>query len=589
MSKITFKTPDGTMGGYLALPAKTPAPAILVIQEIFGVNQVMRDLCDAYAAQGYVAACPDLFWRIEPGIDITDKSKAEWDKAFALFGAFDVDKGVADLKVALAHLRGLKEVQGKVGTVGYCLGGKLAFLMATRSDADASVAFYGVQLDQFLGEARAITQPTLLHIAARDQFVPPEAQEKIKDGLEDNPHVTIHVYAGQDHAFARVGGDHYDKGAADLANKRTADFFRMHLGGAGQGKAAAGGVPAKAPRGSAGGARAGKAAPAARNSVGAIRFEKTGGPEVLRWTTVELGEPGKGEVLVRHTAVGLNYIDTYHRSGLYPLPLPSGIGLEAAGVVEKLGRGVTTLKVGDRVAYGTGPIGAYSEARVMPAEKLVKIPKGVADETAAAMMLKGLTVQYLLRQTYRVSKGETVLVHAAAGGIGLIAGQWLKALGVTAIGTVGSEEKGKLARKHGYKHIINYNTEDVVARVKQITKGALLPVVYDGVGKDTWERSLDCLAPLGMMVTFGNASGPVPPVNLGQLSAKGSLFVTRPTLMSYTRTPALLQAMAKDLFKVVASGAVKIKIDQTYALKDAAQAHQDLEGRKTTGSTVLLP
>jgi NADPH2:quinone reductase len=583
MSKITFKTPDGTMGGYLALPAKTPAPAILVIQEIFGVNQVMRDLCDAYAAQGYVAACPDLFWRIEPGIDITDRTKAEWDKAFALFGKFDVDQGVADLKTALAHLRGLPEVQGKVGTVGYCLGGKLAFLMATRSPADANVSFYGVQLDQYLGEAKDIGRPLLLHIAAKDQFVPPEAQEKVKAGLKGNPQVTIHVYEGQDHAFARVGGEHYDQGAADLANRRTADFFRQHLGGAGA-------APAKAAK------TGGKKAPAVKKpavnkpgSVGAIRFEKTGGPEVLRWTTVELPEPGKGEVLVRHTAVGLNYIDTYHRSGLYPVPLPSGIGLEAAGVVEKVGKGVAGLKVGDRVAYGTGPIGAYSEARVMPAEKLVKIPKGVADETAAAMMLKGLTVQYLLRQTYRVSKGETVLVHAAAGGIGLIAGQWLKALGVTAIGTVGSEEKAKLARKHGYKHVINYNTEDVVARVRQITKGAMLPVVYDGVGKDTWERSLDCLAPLGMMVTFGNASGPVPPVNLGQLSAKGSLFVTRPTLMSYTRTPALLQAMAKDLFKVVVSGAVKIKIDQTYALKDAAQAHRDLEGRKTTGSTVLLP
>ena len=574
MSKISFKTPDGTMGGYLALPARTPAPAILVIQEIFGVNKVMRDLCDAYAAQGYVAACPDLFWRIEPGIDITDKTKAEWDKAFSLFGAFDVDKGIEDLKTALGHLRGLKEVQGKVGTVGYCLGGKLAYLMATRSDADASVAFYGVQLEQFLGEARAISHPLMLHIAARDQFVPPEAQAKVKAGLKDNALVTMHVYEDQDHAFARVGGEHWDQAAAGLANDRTAAFFARHLGGAGKAAAAK--------------PKAVKAAkPAA--STHAIRFEKTGGPEVLKWTTVELPEPGKGEVLVRHTAVGLNYIDTYHRSGLYPVPLPSGIGLEAAGVVEKLGKGVSAFKVGDRVAYGTGPIGAYSDARIMPAEKLVKIPKGVDDRTAAAMMLKGLTAQYLLRQTYRVKKGQTVLFHAAAGGVGLIAGQWLKALGVTAIGTVGSEEKARLAKKHGYRHVINYNSEDVVARVRQITKGAMLPVVYDGVGKDTWERSLDCLAPLGMMVTFGNASGPVPPVNLGQLSAKGSLFVTRPTLMSYTRTPALLQAMARDLFRVVASGAVKIKIDQTYALKDAAQAHRDLEGRKTTGSTVLLP
>ncbi len=574
MSKISFKTPDGVMGGYVALPKTLPAPAILVIQEIFGVNKVMRDLCDAYAAQGYVAACPDLFWRIEPGIDITDKTKAEWDKAFSLFGAFDVDKGIEDLKVALAHLRGMKEVKGKVGTVGYCLGGKLAYLMATRSGVDASVSYYGVQLDQFLGEAKGIGHPLMLHIAAKDQFVPPEAQAKVKAGLRDNPLVTVHVYEGQDHAFARVGGEHFDQAAAALANGRTRDFFAQHLSAGGK-AAAAKPRTVKMPK------------PAAKTH--AIRFEKTGGPEVMQWVEVELPDPGKGEVLVRHTAVGLNYIDTYHRSGLYPLPLPSGIGLEAAGVVEKVGKGVTALKVGDHVAYGTGPIGAYSEARVMPAEKLVKIPKGVSDETAAAMMLKGLTAQYLLRQTYRVKKGETVLFHAAAGGVGLIAGQWLKALGVTAIGTVGSEEKAKLARKHGYKHVINYKTEDVVARVKQITKGAMVPVVYDGVGKDTWERSIDCLAPLGMMVTFGNASGPIAPVNMGQMSAKGSLFVTRPTLMTYARTPALMQAMAKDLFKVVASGAVKIKIDQTYRLKDAVKAHQDLEGRKTTGSTVLLP
>jgi carboxymethylenebutenolidase len=230
MSKITFKTPDGTMGGYLALPAKTPAPAILVIQEIFGVNQVMRDLCDAYAAQGYVAACPDLFWRIEPGIDITDRTKAEWDKAFALFGKFDVDQGVADLKTALAHLRGLPEVQGKVGTVGYCLGGKLAFLMATRSSADCNVSYYGVGLDGILGEASKISKPTMLHIAENDKFVPPEAQKKVKDGLAGNPHVTIHSYPGMDHAFAREGGQHWNAQAAGLANQRSAEFFRKHLG-----------------------------------------------------------------------------------------------------------------------------------------------------------------------------------------------------------------------------------------------------------------------------------------------------------------------------------------------------------------------
>lgn len=577
MARIDFKTSDGTMGGYIALPDKTPAPAVLVIQEIFGVNQVMRDLCDDYARQGYVAVCPDLFWRIEPGVDITDKTKAEWDKAFELFGKFDVDKGVEDLKTVLAALRRHKAVKGKVGTVGYCLGGKLAYLMAARSDADCNVSFYGVQIDALLDEAKAIKAPLLMHMASKDRFVPAEAQEKIKAGLSGNPFVTLHVYEGQDHAFARVGGEHYDREAAELANGRTRDFFKRNLTA----------VPAKAKRSTA--ARAAAKPRKGVPTVQAIRFQKTGGPDVLKWVAVERGDPGKGEVLVRHTAVGLNYIDTYHRSGLYPVPLPSGIGLEAAGVVEAVGKGVKTLKEGDRVAYGTGPIGAYCEARVMPADKLVKLPKAIDDEEAAAMMLKGLTVQYLLRQTYRVKKGETVLVHAAAGGIGLIAGQWLKHLGVTAIGTVGSPEKAKLAKRHGYKHVINYRTENVVERVKQITKGKGLPVVYDGVGKDTWEMSLDCLAPLGLMVSFGNASGAVPPVNLGQLSAKGSLFVTRPTLMTYARTPEAMQAMARDLFRVVSTGAVKIKIDQTYALKDAAQAHRDLEGRKTTGSTILLP
>ena len=321
----------------------------------------------------------------------------------------------------------------------------------------------------------------------------------------------------------------------------------------------------------------------------AIRFHRTGGPEVLQWEAVEPPPPGPGEARLRHHAVGLNFIDTYHRSGLYPLPLPSGLGLEAAGVVEKVGKGVTTLKEGDRVAYGTGPIGAYSEARVMPAEKLVKIPKGVDDRTAAAMMLKGLTVQYLIRQTYRVKAGETVLVHAAAGGIGLIAGQWLKALGVTAIGTVGSEEKGKLAKKHGYKHIINYNSEDVVARVRQITKGAMLPVVYDGVGKDTWETSLDCVAPRGLLVSFGNASGAVTGVNLGVLAQKGSLYVTRPTLGHYANTAENLQAMADELFALVASGAIQVEIGRRYPLAEVAQAHDALSSRQTTGSTILLP
>ncbi|HKY94471.1 MAG TPA: quinone oxidoreductase [Kiloniellales bacterium] len=321
----------------------------------------------------------------------------------------------------------------------------------------------------------------------------------------------------------------------------------------------------------------------------AIRIARTGGPEVLSWESVALAEPGPGEVLVRHSAVGLNYIDTYHRSGLYPQPMPSGLGLEAAGVVEAVGSGVTALKVGDRVAYGTGPIGAYSEARVMPADKLVKLPAGIGDREGAAMMLKGLTVQYLLRSSYRVKAGETVLVHAAAGGIGLIAGQWLRHLGVTAIGTAGSADKMELARQHGYAHVINYREEDVPEAVKRITRGEMLPVVYDGVGKDTWEMSLNCLRPTGFMISFGNASGAVPPINIGQLAAKGSLYVQRPTLMSYTRTPEMLQANARELFDVVGSGAVKIRVEQSYALKDAAQAHRDLEGRKTTGQTVLLP
>ncbi|HEY0521991.1 MAG TPA: quinone oxidoreductase [Stellaceae bacterium] len=319
----------------------------------------------------------------------------------------------------------------------------------------------------------------------------------------------------------------------------------------------------------------------------AIRFHKAGGPDVLTWEEVPVGNPGPGEVRVRHTAVGLNFIDTYHRTGLYPLPLPSGIGLEAAGVVEAVGNGVTDFKEGDRVAYGTGPIGAYSEARIMPAEKLVVIPDGIDDRTAAAMMLQGLTVQYLIRRTYRVKAGETILVHAAAGGVGLILCQWAKHLGATVIGTVGSDEKAELARAHGCDHPIVYTREDFVARVGEITKGAKVPVVYDSVGKDTFLKSLDCLQPLGMMVSFGQSSGPIGPVDLGILAAKGSLFVTRPTLMTYCAKREDLVASAKELFDVVKSGAVKISVNQTYALKDAMQAHRDLEARKTTGSTVF--
>ena len=321
----------------------------------------------------------------------------------------------------------------------------------------------------------------------------------------------------------------------------------------------------------------------------AVRFHKTGGPEVLVYDDVTVGDPGPDEARVKNNAIGLNFIDTYHRSGLYPLPLPSGLGLEAAGVVEAVGKNVTWVKPGDRVAYAGGPPGAYSEVRLIPAHRLVKVPEGISDQTAAAAMLKGLTTQYLIKQTYKVKPGETVLFHAAAGGVGLIAGQWLKALGVSAIGTVGSDEKAKLAKAHGYDHTIVYTREKFVDRVKEITGGKGVPVVYDSVGKDTFMGSLDCLQPRGLVAMFGNGSGPVPPFDLGVLAAKGSLFVTRPTLMTYTAKREDLEAAAADLFDVIKSGKVKIEINQTYALKDAAQAHRDLEGRKTTGSTVLLP
>lgn len=320
----------------------------------------------------------------------------------------------------------------------------------------------------------------------------------------------------------------------------------------------------------------------------AIRFHKTGGPDVLVYEDVEVGAPGPGQARVKHNAIGLNFIDTYHRSGLYPLPLPSGIGLEGAGVVEALGPGVDYLKVGDRVAYSGGPPGGYSEVRVMPADRLVKIPAGITDEQAAAMMLKGLTAQYLIRSTYPVQKGQTVLFHAAAGGVGLIAGQWLKALGVTTIGTVGSDEKAKLAKAHGYDHTIVYTREDFAQRVNEITGGAKLPVVFDSVGKDTFKGSLECLQPRGFLVVFGNGSGPVTGVDLNVLS-KGSYYVTRPTLVTYMSRREDLVAGAKELFDVVKSGKVKIEVNQKFALKDAKQAHIELEGRKTTGSTVLIP
>jgi NADPH2:quinone reductase len=322
--------------------------------------------------------------------------------------------------------------------------------------------------------------------------------------------------------------------------------------------------------------------------VKAIRFSQTGGPEVLSYEDVEVGTPGTGEALVRHNVIGLNFIDTYQRSGLYPLPLPSGLGMEAAGVVEAVGSGVTYVKAGDRVAYAGGPPGAYSGARLIPAEKLVKVPAGVSDDEAAAMMLKGLTVQYLIRRVYRVEKGETVLFHAAAGGVGTIACQWLKALGATVIGTVGSDEKARIAQAHGCDHTIVYTRENFAERVMEITGGRGVPVVYDSVGKDTFTGSLASLQPRGLVAVFGNGSGPVTGVDINVL-AKGSYYVTRPTLMTYTALRSDLEASAKELFDIVKSGKVKIEINQRYALADAAQAHRDLEGRKTTGSTVFTP
>ena len=321
----------------------------------------------------------------------------------------------------------------------------------------------------------------------------------------------------------------------------------------------------------------------------AVRIEKTGGPEVMQLVAVDLARPEAGEVRIRQSAIGLNYIDTYHRSGLYPVKLPSGLGQEAVGVVEELGQGVTSLKVGDRVAYGNGPIGAYAQARNIQAARVVKIPNAINDETAAGMMLKGMTVRYLLRATYKVKPGETILLHAAAGGVGLIASQWAKALGATVIGTVGSEGKMEIAKAHGCAHVINSSTENVVARVKEITGGKGVPVVYDGVGQATFVTSLDCLSLRGLLVSFGNASGPVAGVELGILASKGSLYVTRPTLGSYIGTEAEMQETADDLIDVVQSGKVKIPVNQRYALADVVQAHRDLAARKTTGTTVLIP
>ncbi|PVZ10573.1 MULTISPECIES: NADPH:quinone reductase [unclassified Pseudomonas] len=320
-----------------------------------------------------------------------------------------------------------------------------------------------------------------------------------------------------------------------------------------------------------------------------IQFDATGGPEVLQYVDYTPAEPGPNEVRVRNKAIGLNYIDTYFRGGLYPISnFPSGLGTEAAGEVEAVGSAVTHLKPGDRVAHAGGPLGAYSDVHVLPANVLVKLPEAISFEQAAAVMLKGLTVQYLMRQTYRVEAGETILFHAAAGGVGLLACQWAKALGAKVIGTVSSPEKAAKAKAAGAWEVIDYSHENVAQRVLELTDGKKCPVVYDGVGKDTWETSLDCVAPRGLLVSFGNASGAVSGVNLGVLASKGSLYVTRPTLATYA-VPSALQGMADELFGMITSGKLNIEINQRYPLAEAAKAHTELSGRRTTGSTILLP
>jgi NADPH2:quinone reductase len=320
-----------------------------------------------------------------------------------------------------------------------------------------------------------------------------------------------------------------------------------------------------------------------------IQIAKFGGPDVMTLIDEPLRAPDPNEAVVVNTAIGLNFIDTYHRSGLYPMALPTGLGLEGAGVVEAVGENVTDIKPGDRVGYCAGVLGAYAEKHILLADRLIKTPDGISDDIAAASLLKGLTTQYLIRQIYRIKAGDTILFHAAAGGVGLIAVQWMKHLGATVIGTVGSDEKSETAKAAGCDHIIRYDYENIAERVLEITNGVKLPVVFDGVGGSTWEASLDCLAPRGLMVSYGNASGQVKDVTLGILAAKGSLFVTRPTLFAYTDTREALLSAAADLYEVIQSGAVKITINAEYKLADVAQAHKDLEGRKTTGSTLLRP
>jgi NADPH:quinone reductase len=324
-------------------------------------------------------------------------------------------------------------------------------------------------------------------------------------------------------------------------------------------------------------------------TVKAFRFHKTGGPEVLQMESIELGSPAKGEAQLRHTAIGVNYIDTYHRTGLYPLPLPSGIGIEGAGVVTAIGEGVTEVKVGDRVAYSGGPLAGYSEARNIPSRQLIKIPDGVNDQHVAAGFLRALTVEYLFNRSFPLKGGETVLFHAAAGGVGLIACQWAKAIGVTLIGTAGSDDKCALAKAHGAAHVINYSTQNFVEEVKKITGGKGVPVVYDSVGKTTFPASLDCISPLGYFVSFGNSSGPITDFNLGALGPKGSIYATRQTLMTYIADRARYEVMAGNVFTLMKAGKLDLAPRQTYKLADAAQAHRDLEARKTTGGMILIP
>ena len=321
----------------------------------------------------------------------------------------------------------------------------------------------------------------------------------------------------------------------------------------------------------------------------AIRFHETGSPDVLKYESIDLPPPGPGEARVRHSAIGVNFIDTYHRTGLYKVPLPSGIGKEGAGIVEAVGEGVTVVTPGDRVVYCDGPLGSYASERNLPASVLIKLPQYVSEQHIAAGFLRAMTVEYLLNRTYKCKAGDTILFHAAAGGVGLIAAQWCRAIGVNMIGTVGSDDKGKLALEHGCKHVINYNSENFVERVKEITGGKKVPVVYDSVGKDTWPASLDCLQPLGLMVSFGNSSGPVTGVDLGILAAKGSLYVTRQTLMAYTSSRATTEEMANNVFNMMKDGKIDLAARQTYSLADAAQAHRDLEARRTVGGVILVP